>query len=44
MTPGGIHESMFNYEEPKIKKGAMVLPMVPIALDHPKPKLLTLVG
>lgn len=33
--PGGIHEFMWALEDKNIIYGAIVLPTVPIALDHP---------
>lgn len=44
ISPGRIHELIPIDLEKKTKYGDNVLPIIPIALAQPKPKLLTLVG
>jgi len=44
ITAGSIHVLMFIFYESEIKNGDKALPIIPIALTQPYPRLLTFVG
>lgn len=44
ITPGGIQLLMFNEEQRRMMYGELMLPIIPVMLVHPYPRLLTLVG